>query len=176
MLKIHKCNYNSGHKFVKKGQSLTVCLCRNFQKFCHFKKVQEVYFWNSSKPWPMSTTAAMAIYALCSHYYSLLAETTTYIGKKTLLFSLWHPILYFWLFLHVIHFSFGLRRGRRHSVCTLNATIGSSILSEIFGNHKLSYYWIELRLKVAAAHCLFWVPIFQWWNQKLPHFPLGNHK
>ena len=36
-------------------------------------------------------------------------------------------------------FLFGLRR-RRHSVCTLNATIGSSILSEIFGNHKLSYY------------------------------------
>ena len=42
-----------------------------------------IFQWsNSHKPWSMSTMAAIAIYVLCSHYYSLLAETTTYISKK----------------------------------------------------------------------------------------------
>ena len=85
----------------------------------------------------------------CSQKLRTYIQTLHTLAKK-LLFSLWHPILYFWLFLHVIHFSFGLRR-RRHSVCTLNATIDPSILSEIFGNHKLSYY-IQL-LNRAERHC-----------------------
>ena len=63
-------------------------------------------------------------------------------------------------------FLFGLRR-RRHSVCTLNATIGSSILSEIFGNHKLSYYIVvhtteSIVLCAAAAATAVW-RIF-WWR------------
>ena len=74
----------------------------------------------------------------------------TYFGKKKAFFHFGTQFFTFGFFCTSSIFLFGLRR-RRHSVCTLNATIGSSILSEIFGNHKLSYYWIELWLKVAAA-------------------------
>jgi hypothetical protein len=40
--------------------------------------------------------------------------------QKKGFFSLWHPILYFWLFLHVIHFSFWTKTTttlRMHSEC-----------------------------------------------------------
>ena len=52
------------------------------------------------------------------------AQNTTYFIVHTLakkgFFSLWHPILYFWLFLHVIHFSFWTKTTttlRMHSEC-----------------------------------------------------------
>ena len=72
------------------------------------------------------------------------AQKTTYfivhtLAKKKAFFHFGTQFFTFGFFCTSSIFLFGLRR-RRHSVCTLNATIGSSILSEIFGNHKLSYY------------------------------------
>ena len=98
------------------------------------------------------------------------AQKTTYfivhtLAKKKAFFHFGTQFFTFGFFCTSSIFLFGLRR-RRHSVCTLNATIGSSILSEIFGNHKLSYYIVvhtteSIVLCAAAAATAVW-RIFRW--------------